>query len=156
MSPETKPSFFLNIATADPAAAETFFKSLGLTSLPDWSEASTKSLLLPAPNQQICLMIHAPGRFREFIRPGSDIVDAHTSTEALFSLSVETREEVDAWIAKAVEGGGKADPYKLEDFGQSMGMYSRAFSDLDGHIWEVLATLPGSTCVGSAVTEKEE
>ncbi|KAH6684825.1 hypothetical protein F5X68DRAFT_210258 [Plectosphaerella plurivora] len=156
MSRENKPNFFLNISAADPTAAETFFKALGLTLLPDWSMETTKTFLLPAPNQKICLMVHAPDCFRQFIRPGSDIVDAHTSTETLFSLAVDSREEVDSWIDNAVNAGGKADPYKIEDFGKAMGMYTRAFSDLDGHIWEVLTDLPGSTCAGAGSGEKKE
>lgn len=142
MARDGMPNFFLNISTVDPAAAETFFTALGMTFLPDWSETSTKSFLLPAPNNKICLMVHAPARFKEFIRPGSDIVDAHKSTEALFSLAVEARDDVDAWVERAVKAGGTADPYKIEDCGQGMGIYTRAFADLDGHIWEVLTKIP--------------
>ncbi|RYP77994.1 hypothetical protein DL771_000853 [Monosporascus sp. 5C6A] len=140
------PGFFLNLASADPAAAAAFFTALGFTPMPAWDDAQTKSFRLPHPNQQICLMIHGPGRFKEFMRPDTDIVDARKATEALFSIAVEKRDEVDEWLARVVKAGGTLDPYKMEGFGEGMGMYTRSFTDLDGHIWEVLAMIKGGSC----------
>ncbi|RYP50473.1 hypothetical protein DL769_010944 [Monosporascus sp. CRB-8-3] len=145
-----KPGFFLNLATADTAAADAFFKALGFAPLPDWNDDQSKSFRFPHPNEQIVLMVHGPARFKEFMRPDTDIVDAKKATEALFSVSVETREEVDEWLARVTKAGGTLDPYKLEKFGEEMGMYSRSFADLDGHIWEVLATIHGGVCGGAS------
>jgi predicted lactoylglutathione lyase len=86
-------------------------------------------------------MVHGASRFKEFIRPGSVIVDAKTSTEALFSIQLQGREQVDQWLEKAVEAGGSLDPFTMKDHGKDMGMYSRSFADVDGHIWEVMTML---------------
>lgn len=133
------PSLYLNLHAANTEAAEKFFKEVGLTFIPEYSEPKTKSFRLPAPNDNVCVMVHAHDRFKEFIRPSTDITNAHKSTESLISFAVTKKEDVDAWIKKAVEAGGVADPYVLKDYGADCGMYTRSFADLDGHIWEVLA-----------------
>ncbi|RYP18234.1 hypothetical protein DL767_009875 [Monosporascus sp. MG133] len=144
------PSFFVNLPAADLAAAAAYFTALGFTPILEWDDEKTKSFRLPRPNQQICLMIHGPTRFKEFMRPDTDIVDANKATEALFSILLETREEVDEWLARVTKAGGTLDPYKLADFGAGMGMYSRSFTDLDGHIWEVATMLKHGGCGAAA------
>ena len=150
--PETnakEPSFYLNIHTSDPKAAAAFFTGLGFTFCPDYSDDETKSFRLPSPNDSICLMIHAHTRFKTFMRPGTAVTDAHTSTEALFSVALATKDQVVQMIDKAVELGGKADPYRMEEDGATCGMYTRAIADLDGHIWEFLTMLPKSEAPAS-------
>lgn len=142
MSSPDKPTIFLNTTTTNASACYTFYTSLGFTPVPKWSDDHSKTFTLPAPNQRVCLMVHAHDRFKEFIRPGSSIPDAHTSTETLFSVGVETKEEVDEWQKKAVDAGGKKDPFVMKDYGKDCGMYTRSFADPDGHIWEVLYDLP--------------
>ena len=48
------------------------------------------------------------------------------------SLSAESREQVDALVAKAIAAGGK--PWK--PVMEEGSMYGRSFQDLDGHVWE--------------------
>ncbi|KAK3347085.1 Glyoxalase/Bleomycin resistance protein/Dihydroxybiphenyl dioxygenase [Lasiosphaeria hispida] len=139
--PQEAPTFYLNLHTADPEAGLKFFTTLGFTPIPEYSDPETKAFRFPAPNSSICLMLHGPNRFRTFMRPGTETNDATKTTEALFSLAVDKKELVDEVIAKAVDAGGSADPYKLGDYGESCGMYTRSFADLDGHIWEVAAML---------------
>ena len=50
-------------------------------------------------------------------------------------MSADSREAVDAQVAKALAAGGKADPTPTQDYGF---MYGRSFEDPDGHIWEVM------------------
>ena len=59
--------------------------------------------------------------------------DAHAVTEALLALSCDSREAVDALVARAVAAGGAA-PNAAEDHGF---MYDHGFEDLDGHMWGV-------------------
>ncbi|KAK3192406.1 hypothetical protein K4F52_001619 [Lecanicillium sp. MT-2017a] len=136
-SPANPPSFYLNIHTTDTAKTEVFFKAVGFTLITEYSDDKTKSFRLPSPNDNIAVMIHAHDRFKEFIRPNSEITNAHKATEGLFSIAVDKKEEVDAVLKKATEAGGTADPYTMENFGAECGMYTRSFADLDGHIWEV-------------------
>ena len=138
----TPPTFYLNLSTLDTAKAETFYKALGFHPSPDWSTTTTKTFVLPAPNQSLAVMLHAHGVFKDFMRPETDIVDAHKATEALFAFSVDSKDAVDQYLSKAVKAGGQSDPYALKDYGAECGMYTRAFADLDGHIWEVLHIFP--------------
>jgi uncharacterized protein len=141
--PKIIPTFYLNIHTSDPSAAADFFTALGFPAVPEYSDAETKSFRLPAPNSSMCLMLHAHKRMKSFMRPNTEVNDATKTTEALFSLAAEKKEEVDEMLGKAVKAGGTADPYVMKDYGADCGMYSRSFADLDGHIWEVVAMVGG-------------
>ncbi|KAL0935490.1 uncharacterized protein CTRU02_210081 [Colletotrichum truncatum] len=133
------PTFSLNTATKGPAAAEAFFQALGFKVLADWGDAKFKALLLPPPNENLCLMLHDHSRFKEFIRPNTEISDARTSTEVVFSIGLKAREDVDQWLAKAKEAGATLDPYVSPNNAKDMGTYSRSFTDLDGHIWKLIS-----------------
>ncbi|KAK1831430.1 hypothetical protein QBC39DRAFT_407847 [Podospora conica] len=133
------PTLYLNIPTSNPDASLKFFTALGFDPAPEFSDADTKAFRLPAPNSTVCAMIHSHKRFKGFMRPGTEVSDATKTTEVLISLAAEKKEEVDAWIAKAVAAGGSADPFTMPGYGAECGMYSRSFADLDGHIWEVVA-----------------
>ncbi len=62
------------------------------------------------------------------------IVDAKSNVQVLICLSIESREAVDALVGKALELGATAErPPNDHSF-----MYERSFSDLDGHIWEIM------------------
>ena len=62
------------------------------------------------------------------------LCDTQVAPEVLVCLSAESRGEVDALVAKAVQAGGSI--YKEPmDFGF---MYGHSFQDLDGHQWELM------------------
>ncbi|EGY16497.1 uncharacterized protein VDAG_07661 [Verticillium dahliae VdLs.17] len=138
-SPNTmsnKPTFFVNASTSSPEKAKVFYTALGFTPA-EWCDVpTTKALTLPAPNENICLMIHAVDCFKKFIPPDATIADTAKTNETLLTIAVNSRDEVDALLAKAVAAGGKSDPYTMKDHGAEMGMYVRSFTDLDGHLWE--------------------
>lgn len=138
------PTFFLNLPTTSLPTATTFYTTLGFTPVPAWTDASTSVFLLPAPNQNVCLMLHTHARFTEFIRPGSAIADARATQQTLFSIGCRDKEGVDAWLGKVEGAGGKKDPYVMEGFGEAMGMYVRSWEDLDGHVWEGVCLLAGA------------
>ena len=48
------------------------------------------------------------------------------------SLSAESREQVDALVAKAIAAGGKPWKPAIEEGW----MYGRSFQDLAGHVWD--------------------
>ena len=70
--------------------------------------------------------------FQQFT--GKKLVDAADSTEAIVTILLDSRQQVDELVDKALAAGaGKVnDPYVEE------GMYGRSFSDLDGHQWEAV------------------
>src|SRR5690606_31551681 len=61
------------------------------------------------------------------------VADAHAASEVLICLSRDSRAEVDAITEAAAAAGGKADIRERQDMGF---MYSRAFADPDGHVFE--------------------
>ena len=61
------------------------------------------------------------------------ICDSTTTSEALIAISVDTREQVDEMMEKAIKSGG-TDYSQTNDYGW---MYQRTFLDVDGHHWEV-------------------
>ena len=148
------PTLYLNIPTSNLDSSHKFFMALGFSPVPEYSDGNTKAFRLPAPNTSVCLMVHTHTRFKEFMRPGTEVTDATKTTEVLISLSAEKKEEVDDWLAKAVEAGGSADPFTMPAYGAECGMYSRSFADVDGHIWEVVAMLAGG--MGCGGQEKKE
>lgn len=86
-------------------------------------------------------MIHSTSRFEEFIRHGSEIVHAKKATGAIYTLGVPNKEDVDGFLEKAEKAGGKKDPFEMKEYGKDLGLYTRSFEDLDGHIWEATTTL---------------
>ncbi len=144
---ENPPTFFLNLYTNNLPASKAFYQALGFTHIPAWSDDNSTSFTLPSPNDRVALMIHTVPRFKDFIRPGSDVADPKKASQALYSIFVEGKEEVDEWQKKAVEAGGEKDPFVMEGYGEEMGVYSRSWTDLDGHIWEVVTMLgDGDAC----------
>ena len=62
-----------------------------------------------------------------------EINNALESSEVIFAISVESREEVDEMINNVIKAGG-IEPRESQDHGW---MYGRSFQDIDGHLWEV-------------------
>ena len=68
----------------------------------------------------------------QFFTP-KPVSNAKTETQALYALSLPSKEAVDEMVQKAIEAGGStyAEP---QDHGW---MYGHSFEDLDGHQWEL-------------------
>ena len=69
-----------------------------------------------------------------------DIADATRSTEAILALALDSRAQVDELADKALASGASA---STETNDQGF-MYTRSFSDLDGHLWELFYMDPAS------------
>jgi predicted lactoylglutathione lyase len=82
-------------------------------------------------SEAICVMLLTHTRFNSFT--ARKIPDATQTAQMLIALSQESRDAVDAVVARASASGGTADPNPSQDHGF---MYGRSFADPDGHIWE--------------------
>ncbi len=120
---------FVNLPIADMARTKAFFTALGYSFNPDFTNELGAALVL-GDNLYAMLLT------REFFATFTDkpLVDAKTSTEVLVCVSCDSREHVDALVARAIAAGGSA-PRKPQDHGF---MYGHGFEDLDGHIWELV------------------
>jgi predicted lactoylglutathione lyase len=121
---------FVNLAVADVAASTAFFQAMGFEREPNFSNEQASMMKL---SDTISIMILSRPFFSGFT--AKTIVDSHASVEVMIALSADSREDVDATIAKAAAAGGKADPNPTQDHGF---MYGRSYEDLDGHIFEVM------------------
>jgi uncharacterized protein len=137
--PATPHKLFVNIPVADLQRSITFFEALGFTFNRHFTDATATSMLV---GEDAYFMLLTRERFADFAKRPSG--DPAKETNALFALSVNSREEVDEMVRRAVAAGGShaADPM---DHGF---MYGWSFYDLDGHHWEVFwmdpSALPSS------------
>ena len=120
---------FVNLPVSDLDASKAFFGGLGFEFDPKFTNEECACLVV---SDQAYVMLLARSRFEDFtVKPTAD---ATATTEALFCVSAESREGVDALADAALAAGG-SDAAEPQDHGF---MYGRSFADLDGHHWEVM------------------
>jgi len=124
---------FVNLPVKDLNKSIEFFKELGFTFNPQFTDETATCMIV---SEDIFVMLLTHKKFKTFTP--KKICDATKSTEVLVCLSCESREKVDEMVRKAVAAGGTTynDP---QDHGF---MYGHGFQDLDGHIWEVIYMEP--------------
>lgn len=119
---------FVNLPIRDMARSRAFFSALGFSFNPRFSNDQGACLVI---NDSISAMLLVEPFFQGFTR--LPVVDARQATEVLLALSCDSREEVSAFVAKAVAAGATT-PNEPKDMGF---MVQHGFADLDGHQWEV-------------------
>src|SRR5262245_46808612 len=102
---------YLNLPVRDLPRSKAFFASLGFTFNAQFSDDNAACMIV---GENIHAMLLAEPYFRTFTT--KTIADTRESTEVLICLSCESREEVDALVAKALDGGGRA-PRPAQDHG---------------------------------------
>jgi uncharacterized protein len=126
----TRPrSIFVNLAVRDLQKSMDFFRALGFSFDPRFTDHDAGCLIV---NDHAHVMLLVESYFRTFTR--RDICDTSTASEGLFALSCSSRAEVDDVVEKAVAAGGS---YAMETQDHGF-MYVRSFYDPDGHHWEVM------------------
>jgi predicted lactoylglutathione lyase len=126
--PLTAHKLFVNIPVSDLQRSIRFFEALGFAFNLQFTDASATCMLV---GEEAYFMLLTRERFQGFSK--RPVGDARRETSALFAISVNSRQEVDDLVRKAVAAGGShaADP---QDHGF---MYGWSFFDPDGHHWEV-------------------
>lgn len=120
---------YVNLPVKQLERSRAFFAALGFEFNPLFSDETAICMVV---SETIYVMLLTEDKFRMFTpRP---LCDAHAATEVLVCLSSESREAIDAMVGKAVAAGGRV-VRPAEDHGF---MYSQAFADPDGHIWELV------------------
>jgi predicted lactoylglutathione lyase len=121
---------FVNLPVRDLAASTAFYVALGGDVNAQFSGEQSTSLMF---SDAIGVMLLTHDHYRQFTqRP---IGDARRESQALLALSVDSRDAVDATLARAVAAGGRADPNPAQDLGF---MLNRHVEDPDGNVWEIL------------------
>jgi predicted lactoylglutathione lyase len=121
------PMMFVNLPVKDLKRSMEFFKKLGYTFNPQFTNDDAACMVIGEDN---FAMLLTEKFFKTFT--AKPIADATKTVEVLVSLSCENRKAVDDIVGKALAAGGRK--YKEP---QDQGfMYGWGFEDPDGHIWE--------------------
>ena len=118
---------FVNLPVEDLPRAKAFYEAIGAVNEPKFTNDDAACMVL---SDTIFVMLLTHSFFQGFT--SKRIADAHESCEMLLCISRDSREAVDDIAEKAIAAGGR-EARPPQDMGM---MYSRAFEDPDGHIWE--------------------
>ena len=120
---------FVNLPVKDLTASMAFYKALGFTNNPHFTDETAACMVW---SDAIFVMLLTHSKWKTFTsRP----IPPSTSSEVLLALSLESRAAVDTMNEAAAANGGVADINPKQDLGF---MYNRNLADLDGHVWEAM------------------
>lgn len=119
---------FINLAVKDLQKSMDFYTALGFTNNPKFSDDSGKCMVW---SENIFVMILTHEKFASFAT--KPIADTQSSVAGLFSLSVDSTDEVNSILTNGLKAGG-TEPHDMRDYGF---MQQRSIEDFDGHTWEI-------------------
>jgi uncharacterized protein len=120
---------YINLPVTNLVKSTVFYEAIGFTLNTQFSNESASAMIY---DDTLSVMLLTPGFCANFLGKKT-ISDAHTTTEVLNALQLDSREAVDIFFDKAISAGGQK---TIETYDHGF-MYGRDFEDLDGHIWEV-------------------
>lgn len=117
---------FVSLPVTDLDASIGFYKALGFERNPQFSDDTAACMVW---SEAIYAMLLTHAKWRTFTdRP----LPAAGSAGMMLSLSMDSRDAVDAMNRAAAAHGGQADANPAQDLGF---MYTRDIADPDGHLW---------------------
>ena len=119
---------FINLAVKDLQKSMDFYTALGFTNNPQFSDDAGKCMVW---SENIFVMILTHEKFSTFAT--KTIADTKTNLAALFSLSVDSVDEINTMTTNGLKAGG-TEPCEMKDYGF---MQQRTIEDFDGHTWEI-------------------
>ncbi len=119
---------FINLAVKDLQKSFDLYTALGFTNNPQFLDDTGKCMLW-CENIFVMLLTHE--KFASFAT--KPIADTKSNLAALFSLSLESIDEVNTLMTNGLKAGG-IEPTEMKDYGF---MQQRTLEDFDGHTWEV-------------------
>lgn len=119
---------FINVAVKDLQKSMDFYSALGFSNNPQFSDDSGKCMVW---SENIFVMIMTHEKFKNFAT--KPIADTKSHLAGLFSLSVDSFDEVNNIMTNGLKAGG-IEPSEMKDYGF---MQQRTIEDLDGHTWEI-------------------
>ena len=119
---------FVNLPVKDLKKSMEFFTRLGFSFNPQFTDENAACLVF---SESIYAMLLTEKFFKTFVT--KEVADTNKTTEVINALFLDSRKAVDELVDKAMQAGAK----KYRDPDEMDFMYSRSFSDLDGHLWEV-------------------
>lgn len=119
---------FVNLPVKDINVTKEFFAKLGFTYNPKFTDDKSACMIV---SESIFVMFLLEPFFMGFTK--KEICDTSKAIESIIAISAESREKVDEITNNAIAAGATL-TRPAEDHGW---MYIQAFTDLDGHQWEV-------------------
>ena len=119
---------FINLAVKDLQKSMDFYTALGFTNNQQFSDDSGKCMVW---SENIFVMIMTHEKFSTFAT--KPLADTKSKLAGLFSLSVDSIDEVNSILTNGLKAGG-TEPHEMRDYGF---MQQRTIEDFDGHTWEV-------------------
>ncbi|HSN47177.1 MAG TPA: VOC family protein [Flavobacterium sp.] len=119
---------FINLAVTDLQKSVDFYTALGFTNNPQFSDNTAKCM---AWSENIFVMLLTHEKFASFA--SKPIADTKSSLAGLFSLPVESIDEIHTIVTNGLKAGG-TEPTEMRDYGF---MQQRTIEDFDGHTWEI-------------------
>ena len=119
---------FINLAVNDLVKSMAFYTALGFSNNPQFSDDTAKCMVW---SETIFVMIMTHDKFSHFAT--KPIADTKNALAALFSLSLDSLDEVNTVMAGGLNAGG-TEPCEMKDYGF---MQQRTIEDFDGHTWEI-------------------
>jgi len=132
----------VNLPVRDLAQATRFFAAMGFSFNERLANENINALVI---NDDSYVLLVVESFFKTIIQQAKKSIADATTSEAILQLGVDSRQQVDALVDKALAAGGQP---AREPNDQGF-LYGRSFQDLDGHLWDVfymdLAALQEST-----------
>ena len=119
---------FINLAVNDLQKSMDFYTALGFTNNPQFSDDAGKCMVW---SENIFVMLLTHEKFTKFT--SKPIADTKSNVAGLFSLSVDSTDEVNSILTNGLKAGG-TEPNEMRDYGF---MQQRTIEDFDGHTWEI-------------------
>ncbi|MEN9549854.1 MAG: hypothetical protein RIR12_2445 [Bacteroidota bacterium] len=119
---------FINLAVTDLAKSMDFYTALGFSNNPQFSDDTAKCMVW---SESIFVMLLNHEKFTSFTN--KPIADTKNTIAGLFSLSVDSVDEVNSMMTTGLNAGG-IEPNEMRDYGF---MQQRTIEDPDGHTWEI-------------------
>lgn len=119
---------FINLAVKDLQKSMEFYTALGFVNNPQFSDEAGKCMVW---SESIYLMILSYEKFKLFTN--KPLADTKNAIAGLFSLQVESTDEMHQLLEKGLLAGG-IEPNEMRDMGF---MVQRTIEDADGHTWEI-------------------
>lgn len=119
---------FINLAVTDVNRSMEFYTKMGFSNNPQFSDDSGKCMVW---SEEIFLMLLSHEKFASFAT--KPIADTKAAVAGLYSLSLDSLDEVNKVTEAALDAGG-TEPVEIRDYGF---MQQRTIEDFDGHTWEL-------------------
>jgi uncharacterized protein len=127
---------FVNLPVQDLPKSQAFFESLGFAFDPRYTDEKAACMVVGDTG---FVMLLTEAYFASFT--GRTLPDTSASTGVIVAVSMDTAQEVDRIGAAAVAAGGA--PARATE--EASPMHTRAFHDLDGHLWEIFHVPPAAS-----------